>query len=206
MAVQAARRDFRHLRPLTGAVIFYGHLVWACVNVLVTGGGGFLGSHVVERLPAAGHDPFVAAARRLRPDARRTTPRGCSPTRGPSSSFHLAAEVGGIGANRANPGRYWYANLMMGAHVLEQSRSPASRSSSRRHGLRLPEVHAGAVPRGRPLERLPRGDERAVRRREEGAARRRAGLPRAVRAATPSTSCPRTSTARATTSTSRPRT
>jgi GDP-L-fucose synthase len=36
--------------------------------------------------------------------------------------FHLAAEVGGIGANRANPGRYWYANLMMGAHVLELSR------------------------------------------------------------------------------------
>ena len=36
--------------------------------------------------------------------------------------YHLAAEVGGIGANRANPGRYWYANLMMGAHVLEQAR------------------------------------------------------------------------------------
>ena len=36
--------------------------------------------------------------------------------------FHLAAEVGGIGANRENPGRYWYANLTMGTHVLEQSR------------------------------------------------------------------------------------
>jgi GDP-L-fucose synthase len=36
--------------------------------------------------------------------------------------FHLAAEVGGIGANRANPGRYWFANLAMGANVLEQSR------------------------------------------------------------------------------------
>ena len=40
--------------------------------------------------------------------------------------FHLAAEVGGIGANRANPGRYWYANLMMGAHVLEQARLHAT--------------------------------------------------------------------------------
>jgi GDP-L-fucose synthase len=40
----------------------------------------------------------------------------------PELFFHLAAEVGGIGANRANPGRYWYANLMMGAHVLEQAR------------------------------------------------------------------------------------
>ena len=36
--------------------------------------------------------------------------------------FHLAGEVGGIGANRVNPGRFWYANLMMGAHVLELSR------------------------------------------------------------------------------------
>ena len=40
----------------------------------------------------------------------------------PEIVFHLAAEVGGIGANLANPGRYWYANLMMGAHVLEQAR------------------------------------------------------------------------------------
>jgi GDP-L-fucose synthase len=40
----------------------------------------------------------------------------------PDVVFHLAAEVGGIGANRANPGRYWFANLLMGAHVLEQSR------------------------------------------------------------------------------------
>ncbi len=40
----------------------------------------------------------------------------------PELVIHLAAEVGGIGANRANPGRYWYANLIMGAHILEQSR------------------------------------------------------------------------------------
>jgi GDP-L-fucose synthase len=40
----------------------------------------------------------------------------------PELVFHLAAEVGGLGANRANPGRYWYANLIMGAHVLELSR------------------------------------------------------------------------------------
>jgi GDP-L-fucose synthase len=89
--------------------------------VLVTGGGGFLGTHVVERLRAAGEEPFVARHRdydltrwddseRLFADAR------------PELVLHLAAEVGGIGANRDNPGRYWYANLMMGAHVLEQSR------------------------------------------------------------------------------------
>jgi GDP-L-fucose synthase len=91
------------------------------VRVLVTGGGGFLGSHLVARLREEGLDPFVARRRdydltiaaeveRLYADAR------------PELVLHLAAEVGGIGANRANPGRYWYANLMMGAHVIEQSR------------------------------------------------------------------------------------
>src|SRR5579859_4553961 len=91
------------------------------MRTLVTGGGGFLGSHLVERLRADGIEPFVARrsdydltreaeVARLFDDAR------------PELVFHLAAEVGGIGANRANPGRYWYANLLMGAHVLEQSR------------------------------------------------------------------------------------
>ena len=91
------------------------------MRTLVTGGGGFLGSHVVERLRADGHDVVISRRRdydltrwedaeRLFEDAR------------PRLVFHLAAEVGGIGANRANPGRYWYANLMMGAHVLELAR------------------------------------------------------------------------------------
>ncbi len=91
-------------------------------RTLVTGGGGFLGSHLVERLVDAGHEVFVARqadydltrwedAERLFRDAS------------PELVFHLAAEVGGIGANRANPGRYWYANLMMGAHVLELART-----------------------------------------------------------------------------------
>ena len=91
------------------------------MRALVTGGGGFLGSHLVERLQNDGHDVFVARRadydltladdiKRLFADAR------------PERVFHLAAEVGGIGANRANPGRYWYANLMMGAHVLEEAR------------------------------------------------------------------------------------
>ena len=98
------------------------------MRTLVTGGGGFLGSHLVERLERAGHDVFVARRRdydltryddaeRLFADARAEL------------VFHLAAEVGGIGANRANPGRYWYANLMMGAHVLELL-APARASAS----------------------------------------------------------------------------
>jgi GDP-L-fucose synthase len=90
-------------------------------RALVTGGGGFLGSHLVERLERAGHDVFVA--RRADYDLTRydDAERLFEDTR-PEIVFHLAAEVGGIGANRENPGRYWYANLMMGAHVLELAR------------------------------------------------------------------------------------
>jgi GDP-L-fucose synthase len=91
------------------------------VRIVVTGGGGFLGSHLVERLRQRGEDPFVA--RRADYDLTRWDDAERLFREGrPELVFHLAAEVGGIGANRANPGRYWYANLMMGAHVLELSR------------------------------------------------------------------------------------
>ena len=96
------------------------------MRVLITGGGGFLGSHLVERVRGEGLEPFIARRRdydltkagdvgRLFEDAK------------PELVIHLAAEVGGIGANRANPGRYWYANLMMGAHMLERSRAAGVR-------------------------------------------------------------------------------
>src|SRR5918999_1430017 len=91
------------------------------MRVLVTGGGGFLGSHLIERLRADGLDPFVARRRDYDLTVWDDAERLFSAAR-PELVYHLAAEVGGIGANRANPGRYWYANLMMGAHVLEQSR------------------------------------------------------------------------------------
>jgi GDP-L-fucose synthase len=91
------------------------------MKVLVTGGGGFLGSHLVERLGRDGHE--VVAARRRAYDliSPADAARAFEDAR-PELVFHLAAEVGGIGANRANPGRYWYANLLMGANVLEQAR------------------------------------------------------------------------------------
>src|SRR6478609_2350865 len=103
-----------------------GHGVYACgVRVLVTGGGGFLGSHLVERLRADGIEPFVARRSDYDLTLESDTARLFEEAR-PEIVFHLAAEVGGIGANRANPGRYWYANLMMGVHVLEQARLNAT--------------------------------------------------------------------------------
>jgi GDP-L-fucose synthase len=91
------------------------------VRVLVTGGGGFVGSHLVERLEEDGHDVFVARHADYDLTHEREAVRLFDDSE-PELVFHLAAEVGGIGANRANPGRYWYANLQMGVNVLEQSR------------------------------------------------------------------------------------
>jgi GDP-L-fucose synthase len=91
-------------------------------RVTVTGGAGFLGSFVVGKLRARGcRDVFVprsrdydlvdaAAVRRLYDDAR------------PDLVIHLAAQVGGIGANRKNPGKYFYDNLMMGVQLIEEGR------------------------------------------------------------------------------------
>jgi GDP-L-fucose synthase len=90
-------------------------------RVLVTGGGGFLGSHLVERLERDGHDVYVARRRNYDLTHEGDAAALFGDAR-PELVFHLAAEVGGIGANRASPGRYWYANTVMGAHVLEQAR------------------------------------------------------------------------------------
>jgi GDP-L-fucose synthase len=75
----------------------------------------------VARLEEEGDDVFVARRREYDLTRYDDTERLFTDAR-PERVFHLAAEVGGIGANRSNPGRYWYANLMMGAHVLELSR------------------------------------------------------------------------------------
>ena len=95
---------------------------WSGKRVLVTGGAGFFGSFVVDRLRQRGVDHVVVprsaeydlvhrdACHRLLADAR------------PDVVFHLAARVGGIGANRDNPGLFLYDNAMMGLQMIEECR------------------------------------------------------------------------------------
>jgi GDP-L-fucose synthase len=95
---------------------------WPGRRVMVTGGGGFLGQAVVRRLQEGGAtDVFVprSAAYDLRTKDR--IDRALADGR-PDLVIHLAAVVGGIGANRENPGRFFYENAMMGIQLMEQSR------------------------------------------------------------------------------------
>ncbi len=90
-------------------------------RVLVTGGEGFLGAPVCRRLADRGAHVLVARHAEYELTEASEVQRLLEHMY-PDLVVHLAAEVGGIGANRANPGRYFYANMAMGLHLIEESR------------------------------------------------------------------------------------
>jgi GDP-L-fucose synthase len=91
-------------------------------RICVTGGGGFLGSHVIDALRTRGCSELFVPRRK---DYDLATPDGVARLfrdARPEVIFHLAAVVGGIGANRDNPGRFFYENAIMGIQLIEEAR------------------------------------------------------------------------------------
>ena len=91
-------------------------------RIVVTGGAGFLGEHVVRMLEAHGCTDIVVPRRSRYDLTHEANVKRLYVDVKPEVVIHLAAVVGGIGANRANPGRFLYENLVMGAMLMEYAR------------------------------------------------------------------------------------
>src|SRR5450432_2394992 len=92
-------------------------------RIIVTGGAGFLGSCVIELLANRGYKNIFIPRRKDFDLTKEADVLRLYKEHRPDIVLHLAAEVGGIGANRDNPGRFFFANLAMGMHLIEQART-----------------------------------------------------------------------------------
>jgi GDP-L-fucose synthase len=91
-------------------------------NIMITGGAGFLGSNVVRELRSSGcKDIFVPEIIKYDLTKEKDIIRSLKDSNA-QIIIHLAAVVGGIGANRENPGRFFYENAIMGIQLMEQAR------------------------------------------------------------------------------------
>ena len=94
---------------------------WSERRVLVTGGAGFLGSHIVDRLRAVGAGEIFVPRRHKYDLLEREAARRLLADTRPDIVLHLAAKAGGIGANQAKPAEFFFDNLMMGAQLMHES-------------------------------------------------------------------------------------
>ena len=101
-------------------------------RVVVTGGAGFLGQHLVRTLRERECKEIIVPRRSQYDLTREAAVEQLYRDARPEVVIHLAAVVGGIGANLANPGRFLYENLVMGALLMEYARQ--ARSEERRVG------------------------------------------------------------------------
>jgi len=95
-------------------------------KIIVTGGGGFLGKYVVQKLLDSGYkDNQIIVPKHITCDLtdRYDCEKLFYSNGNPETVIHLAASCGGIGANRENPGYYFYENMMMGLNVIEAARN-----------------------------------------------------------------------------------
>jgi GDP-L-fucose synthase len=92
------------------------------MRIVLTGGNGFLGQAVVEELSSRGYENVVTFSSKQYDITRQEDTRKMFLTLRPDIIIHLAARVGGIGANMKNPGKFAYDNLIMGLNVLEEAR------------------------------------------------------------------------------------
>ena len=95
---------------------------WSDKTVVVTGGAGFLGTHVVEELKQRGCESIVIPRSREYDLRDVHQARKCLQDTRPDIVIHLAATVGGIGANREHPGSFFYDNAIMGIQLIEECR------------------------------------------------------------------------------------
>lgn len=96
-------------------------------RIIITGGAGFLGSFVNEELKNRGYTNLYNPRRAEYDLTREADAQRLYDEQKPDVVLHLAAEVGGIGANRDNPGRFFFANMAMGLHLIE---------GARKHGIK----------------------------------------------------------------------
>jgi GDP-L-fucose synthase len=95
---------------------------WESHSIVVTGGAGFLGQAVVRKLRERGFDSIVVPRSKEYDLRKEENVRRLFDMAKPSIVIHLAAVVGGIGANRDNPGKFFYDNAIMGMLLMEQAR------------------------------------------------------------------------------------